>query len=390
MSKQSTATLIILTAILILTGIIILFINNPANIQDLHPSTGQITFDQDYIARYKGEVTYEVPEVYELANIAIAISKYGQESPYRVYKHGDYYQRVMEHFLPFEDHPLFDEINYSDASLTDYYSFRENSLAYTFEENRLIPGGIFPPGSIWGRRDQVDEFSRNLSLLEDFAETSGFRTFYAENVEFYQSQSNAYREAAPVTDMWQWLENRFEASFDSYRVVFSPLIYASHSTQQFHNNELSQTIMFMCGPDIYENDGFSPDVQEGLIAKLLFTEIDHNYVGSVTREFRSEIENAFTPASDWNSQENSQIYNSALGTFDEYMTWSVFLLYASETYPQEVFEPVKDYTVDSMVQRRAFVRFDAFSDTLLSLYSESTTPMIADLYPGIINWAENQ
>ena len=390
MSKQSTSTLIILTAILVLVGIIVLVIHNPGNIQDIRPSTGQITFDQDYIDRYKGEVTYEVPEVYELANIAIAISKYGQESPYRVYKHGDYYQRVLDHFLPFEDHPLFDEINYSDAALTDYYSFRENSLAYNFEENSLVPSGTFPPGSIWGRRDQVDEFSRNLSLLEDFAQTSGFRTFYAENEEYYRMQSNAYREAAPVVDMWQWLENRFEGSFDSYRVVFSPLIYASHSTQQFHNNGLSQTIMFMCGPDIYENDGFSPAVQEGLIAKLLFTEIDHNYVGSATREFRSEIENAFTPVSDWNSQENSQIYNAASSTFDEYMTWSVFLLYASETYPQEVFETVKDYTVDSMVQRRAFVRFDAFFDTLLSLYSESTTRMIADLYPGIIIWAETQ
>lgn len=390
MQKQSTATLIIVLAILILSGVIFLFIRNSGNVQDIPPGTGQVSFTQDYIERYQGEVTYEVPEVYELANIAIAISKYGQESPYRVYKHGDYYQRVLYHFLPFEDHPLFEQIEYSDATLMDYYSFRENSLAYTFEEDSLVPGGIFPPGSIWGRRDEKDEFSRNLTLLEDFAQTSDFRAFYADNTAYYRSQSDAYREAAQISDMWQWLENRFESRFDSYRVVFSPLIYASHSTQQFHDSGMSQTIMFMCGPDIYEDAGFSPAVQEGLIAKLLFTEIDHNYVGAVTREFREQIEDAFTPVSDWNSQDNSQLYTSATGTFDEYMTWGVFLLYARDTYPDAVYQAVADYTVNSMIQNRGFIRFDDFSEELLRLYSNTGIQMIAEFYPGVIGWAEAQ
>lgn len=382
MSKKTTQILLIALAIISVTVLAILFIEDRSGTQ---PAT-EIGFDEAYIQKYQGEVSYEVPEVYELANIAIALTEVGQESPYRVFKDTEYYKRVMDYFLPYADHPLLDEINYTDSQIMDYFSFRENSLAYIFDGKELVPGGVFPPGMIW-RGDGGDRFAEHLDLVEDFAQTSGFRAFYAENQDYYEAESRTYRQAADVQDMWDWLESRIDTRFDSYRVVFSPLIYASHSTQQFHDNGLSQVILFECGPHIYQDTGFSPEVQEGLIAKLLFTEIDHNYVGQVTRDYREEINAALAPISDWHANEGGQLYNSATGTFDEYMTWGVFLLYAHDTYPEEVYKQVADYTVNSMVEGRGFIRFEAFAKELLRYYKADPDQMIADLYPRILQWA---
>jgi len=382
MSKQTKQFLIIG---LVAVGIIALAAVVIKGSSDNQPAL-EVTFDEAYITKYEGQVTYEVPEVYELANIAIALTEVGQESQYRVFKDTSYYQRVMEHFLPYADHPLMDEINYSDTDFSNYYSFRENSLAYTFDGQALVPGGVFPPGRIWGGGGG-DQFTEHLNLVEDFAQTSGFRAFYEENLEYYQAESQAYREAADVRGIWDWLEKRFDSRYDSYRVIFSPLIYASHSTQRFHDNGLNQVILFECGSRIYQGTAYNPEVQEGLIAKLLFTEIDHNYVGPVTDDFGSDIPQAFSPISNWNGQEGGSLYNSAKGTFDEYMTWGVFLLYAHDTFPEEVYQQVTEYTIYSMVESRSFIRFDEFAAELLRLYEADPNQSIAELYPGILEWA---
>lgn len=384
MSKQKTTQILLISlAALGVIALAVIFIQDRSGYQPA-PDIG---FDEVYIQAYEGRVVYEVPEVYELANIAIALSQVGQESPYRIFKNTEYYKRVMEHFHRYADHPLLDEINYQDSQIMDYYSFRENSLAYVFDGQELVPNGVFPPGLIW-RGDAIDHFSKHLDLVEDFAQTSSFRSFYEENQEYYQEESRAYREAANVHNIWDWLEARFDSRYDSYRVVFSPLIYASHSTQQFHDNGLSQVILFECGPRIYQESGFSSEVQEGLIAKLLFTEIDHNYIGSITREFNEEINQAFSPISDWNANDNGQLYTSTTGAFDEYMTWGVFLLYAHDTYPEDVYRQVADYTINSMVDGRGFIRFEAFTAELLRLYEINPDQMVADLYPDILKWAE--
>jgi hypothetical protein len=378
--------LIVLLILLVLAGMVFAILRSRA---DYQPAV-EVQFDDAFVAAYDGRAAYEVPETYELANVVIAITEYGLENPYRVYKTGDYYQRVLEHFLPYQDHPLIAAVNYADAGIQDYYSFRENSLAYVFEGDDLVQGGVYPPGSLWRGNGGADQFTQHLDLLADFAAESGFRAFYAENAAFYQAESEAYRQAAPVDEMWTWLETRFDSRYDSYRIVFSPLIYASHSTQRFHDNGMRQTVMFMCGPRIYEDTGFSREVQSGLVARLLFTEVDHNYVGPVSGDYREAIEKAFSPVNDWNGQEDGQLYTSAVGTFDEYMTWGVFLLYARDVLSPAVYEQVESYTVSSMVEGRRFIRFEAFAEVLLQQYQEADSKMIADLYPVVLDWAGGQ
>lgn len=126
MSKKTSQILLITLVTIGLIALAAVFIQDRSGYQP----APKIGFDEAYISKYESNVTYEAPEVYELANISISLTQVGQESPYRVFKDTDYYQRAMEHFLPYVDHPLLDAINYDDSQIMDYYSFRENSLAY--------------------------------------------------------------------------------------------------------------------------------------------------------------------------------------------------------------------------------------------------------------------
>ncbi|MEO1654329.1 MAG: hypothetical protein AAFU64_12360, partial [Bacteroidota bacterium] len=64
------------------------------------------------------EVKY--PEVYELANIILALTKYGLEDKWQVRKGFPYYEEMREYFRPFMKHPLLDSVNYSREKWQEY------------------------------------------------------------------------------------------------------------------------------------------------------------------------------------------------------------------------------------------------------------------------------
>jgi len=67
-------------------------------------------FSNEYIIKHKDRVRYDIPEVYELANIIWTLSPSGQRSE-DPYKTGDYYQRVVNYFKPWMNHPVFKQLN---------------------------------------------------------------------------------------------------------------------------------------------------------------------------------------------------------------------------------------------------------------------------------------
>jgi hypothetical protein len=338
-------------------------------------------FSDDYVAERRGMVSVEVPEVYELANIALAITETGLNNPYREHKQGDYYQRVLEHFLPFKDHPLIEAIDYGDEQYGDYYGFRENSIAYHFEGDAIRHGGVY--GSAW----TPDRFHENLTLVEDFARASDFRQFYQENLPYYQAQVADYEARVPLRHMWTWLEEQFPNRHDSYRIIFSPLIGRSHSTQSFADNGLSETLMFVAGPELYRGE-VAPDVEEALLARVVFTEIDHNYVNPMTDQYQNKVKLAFYRLPVWNAQQEGAGYYIPANTFNEYMTWALFILYARDSYVPHVAEEATARVVDLMVEGRGFTEFGPFTQALLDLYdAREPGQTVADLYPALLDWA---
>ncbi len=339
-------------------------------------SRASADYSDAYIAENAGKVLVEIPEAFELANVAIAISETGLKDPYKVNKSGEYYRRVLEHFLPFKNHPLLAQptLHYNHG-----YPFRDNSICYAFEGDKLVSAGPYR------RIRDPDLFQQQLALLEDFARVSGFRQFYRENLPFYRQQIELYREKVPIRRMWTWLEERFPARHDCYKVVFSPLLGGSHETCGFTRKGFSETIMFVSGP------GESPDwnsVGEGLLARVVFTEIDHNYVNSITSRHTEQVNAAFADLGRWNRNAG---YASPEMTFNEYMTWGVFILYAHDTYEMKDFEAIKEHVIRQMVGSRQFIRFREFTEELLRLYRDRTAGQsIPDLYPAVLSWAQKQ
>lgn len=68
-------------------------------------------FPQSYIEQNRGRASFRIPEVYELSNIILAMSDYGQNQQWVVFKNSAYYQAVEAHFRPFRSHPVFAALN---------------------------------------------------------------------------------------------------------------------------------------------------------------------------------------------------------------------------------------------------------------------------------------
>lgn len=338
------------------------------------------SFTQEYINQNEGKVNVSVPEVYELANIIIAMTDYGIEDPFRVYKEGDYYREVMAHFSPYRDHPLISKLNLSDKRFNRYIRFRENSFAYRFDGDQIIPHEIYKIVQI------PNWFEKYRGDVEDFALESDFRQFYQDHEDFYKEQAEAYLERVPVDRMWEWLEARFPQEISSYRVVFSPLIGATHTTTKFESENFVEVVMFISGPDYFSD---APDeIENLLLSRLIFTEIDHNYVNPLTDIYLSSVKDAFSDVDKWN-QQNS--YRSAELTFNEYMTWSLADIYIFEHSSSEAYEWYKEITNRTMVESRGFVQYDAFSEKLFELYqAQGDERSIPDLFPLILTWMKSE
>lgn len=335
---------------------------------------------EEYPQKREAVVAIEIPEIFELANVAIAISDEGLKHPNRVHKLGPYYDRVLMHFLPFKAHPLILE---SDLHRNYTYFFRDNSVCYRFDGDKIVHGGVYPP------MRTPDLFGKHRALAEDFAATTGFREFYRRNLSYYSNQIQRYDQKVPLRRMSTWLEALSPIRSHRYRIIFSPLLGSSHETCGFETNGVRETLMFVCGPG--ERGEGDDAIGDALLAKTVFTEIDHNYVNPITARFATQVKQAFADLGKWSSPENADSYPRSEFVFNEYMTWAVFLLWARDTYSPDTFEAVKKRVVGQMVNGRKFGRFGEFSDELLRLRRPGPAPQaLVDFYPTILAWAERQ
>jgi len=360
-------------------------------------------FPKDYMDRNTANIQFDIPEPYELANIIWTLSPSGARAK-DLYKEGEYYNKVVAYFKPYMNHPIFKALDFPDSLYSGkYYDFRENSFAFNFEQpkagapaTKLLYNG--PYYYVYGE-ELADSslFGKLKPLIEDFAAKSKFRQFYKNNSDFYKKEIQRERELLPIKQMWTWLEEQFpKIKYQSYRVVFSPLISGSHSTQRFSTHTgtgwFQENVMFICGPERVETKtNISEKQKEGLLSGVVFTEIDHNYVNPETGRYRQRIDSIFSKRAVWTkTSTSSDWYTSAESVFNEYMTHAAFCLYIWDTYD----EPTADFVINDreelMVKKRNFIRFKEFDRELLRLHRENKNLHIVDLYPHILNWCKQQ
>jgi hypothetical protein len=358
-------------------------------------------FPAAYMEKNKDNVQFDIPEPYELANIIWTLSPSGQKAT-DLYKEGDYYKKVVAHFKPYMNHPIFAALNFPDSLYSNkYYDFRENSFAFNFNttsssDNKLLYNG---PYYYVNGNELADSslFGKLKPLVEDFSVKSGFKEFYKKNLSLYTKEIQREKDLLPVKQMWRWLEEQFpKIKYQSYRVVFSPLIGGSHSTQRFSTYNktewFGENVMFICGTARYDTmHNVSEKQKEGLMSGVVFTEIDHNYVNPSTNKYAKLVDSIFSKRQIWaKTGNNSDLYSDPISIFNEYMTHALFCLYIADSYDK----PIADFVINNreslMVNRRNFIRFKEFDRELIRLRQEHKDLKAVDLYPYILDWCKKQ
>ncbi len=157
--------------------------------------------------------------------------------------------------------------------------------------------------------------------------------------------------------------------------------------QKILDNHFKQTMMFICSAERKGGD-LSEKVWEGFMTRVVFTEIDHNYVNPVSDQYAETIHKIFSDRAFWVKEELTQGYNSPYSVFNEYMTWAVFSIYALEHYDAETFDIVNARVEKQMVEWRGFIKFKEFNRQLLELYRKRPAGQkVYELYPAILEWS---
>ncbi len=342
-------------------------------------------FSDAYVAENRGKARYETPEVYELMHVVIALTPTGRRDCL-LQRDTPYHQAVLAQFDTYRNHPLVAQIEKLLSSDRWNYTTLGDAAAYRFEGDRIVFGGVYRKVAV----HPDAKFADYRPLAEDFARVSGFRAFFAANQPRYQAALDAYKRQVPVASMWAWLETQFPDRYDSYQLSLSLLMGCFHFTNSGQDNSFAETRMFVPLP----NPPAKPltVIESTALNRMVFTEIDHNYVNPVTTRHSKQLDKAMKNWRDWN--DGSGGYESKFLTFNEYVTWAVFTLYVYDTTTPDAFAQIRaDKTewVDTFMVNRGFKPFPAFNAQLLSLYkARKPGQTIADLYSDMLNWMANQ
>src|SRR5690606_14069810 len=140
-------------------------------------------FDKKYQDNFRGKTTVEVPEVYEMVNIVIALTPTAREDNGLVYKRSPYYSRVISHFDRYKDHPLVLALDERlKQNRNQYFSLKMNGYSFEFDSR-----GKVVRRKVYDRTGFSGEVSNTLlpflNEMQSFANETKFREFFAANRE---------------------------------------------------------------------------------------------------------------------------------------------------------------------------------------------------------------
>jgi hypothetical protein len=367
----------------ILTVLLSLLVAGCVEKTEVAPNVPRPNYTPQYIAANTGKATFEIPEVLELSQIALGLTSYADKN-----RTTAYWRQAEAYFAPYRNHPLIAKLGSRVTSPQVDYALRAGAFAMQFDANGKIVDGFYPYR--WGSAPNL--FLELVADFQDFADRSNFRSFYRNQQATYDQMAAIQARLMPVRSMWTWLENRFPARFHSYKIIFSPLTGGNHNVEWLGDeNVYQESLMFVS----YEGES-NPTLGEGLriaaASRVVFTEIDHSYVNSMSDTRLAEINEAFRDRSKWATagNANADFYRSNLEVFNEYMTWAVFTLYAYDTYTQADFEAINRATANFMVGARGFPKYREFNDQLLAYYQANRQAKAKEMYDRMLAWAKAQ
>ena len=353
-------------------------------------------FDEAYRAKHRGTIAVEIPEVYELVNIALAMTPTGITDSGLVYKRSPYYRDMRAWFDPHRAHSAvaaLDSMLQVNRNL--YFSLKMNGYSFEFDgAGRLTQSKIYDRTGFSGeRRNALRPF---LDRLQSFADSSGFRSFYERNRPVYEAQIAFYRDSADVNAMLAWLNRNFPKSggYDSNKIIFSPLVAYNQSATWLESGgfrELQAHVNFPYPGDWQRRSGVTLSKPAETVARghIVFTELNHGYINPEADNHASAVLKAISRRDRWVEPERGPGYYGGIAAFNEYMNWGLASLRVVDVAPKEDQPTLLSLIDDMMTKRRGFPVYADFSRFLVDRYrGRKPGESLADLYPEIIAWFE--
>lgn len=349
-----------------------------------------VNFTRDYIKSHEGKTFVEVPAVYELVNIVITLTNTGKNKEGLVVKNTAYYQEVINWFSKYDKEPIIRKIDsVLSSSYVEYFSIKMNAYSFKFS-----PKGKIVPDEVYDRLTSVNTLRPYLKELQSFSDKSKFEIFFKQNHSLYNQLISSYRDSIGIMEMQKWLGKNFpKTKYNSYKIVFSPLVGNNQSANWFEYNGFKEVQAHVNFP--YRNEEekkeFSSDALHVKDGNIVFTELNHNFIGPEIQkpEYQKNIKEAFVNLNTWIKEGSpaERAYNNARACFDEYMNWALVSLryidYAPTIEHDRLISKMEKYQVEV----RGFKRFAEFDQFLIQLYKNRREgQVIADLYPQIVEW----
>ena len=356
--------------------------------------TPRAVFDEIYQQKSKGKFFVEIPEVYELVNVAIAITSFGIKDKNYIFKRSDYYNSVREYFDKYQNHPFVLKLDSILNKNSGWYAtLKMNGNAFEFnDKGQVVKSSVYDRTGFGNER--TNRLQPYFEQMQSFASETRFRDFYNHNKEFYKNQVKFYEDTADVKEMKNWLDRHFPSSndYDTYKIIFSPLVAYNQSTTWFESNgfkELQPHVNFPYQIDFTKLlASTSKEAVRIYRGNIVFTEINHGYINSEADKYREQVQNAVSNRRKWIEKNRPDNYYPGMAIFNEYMNWGLVVLRILDYVPVEQQKPLIERVERMMVINRGFIQFREYNTFLMNLYKNRKEPTLATLYPQIIEWFE--
>ncbi|QIL01825.1 DUF4932 domain-containing protein [Sphingomonas sinipercae] len=349
-------------------------------------------FDAKYRSAHRGKVTTLIPEVYELVNVAIALTPFAQEPDrYLVVMDTPYFTALKRHFAGVAGHPF---VKWLDAEMRRdmglYFNHKMDGYSFVYDRNgRIVRSPIYDRTAFPGASG--NSLLPMLAQMRDFSAKSKFRQFYAAHRPLYRQQVQAIEQDMDIDGMVAWLKREFPRvkPYDHIKIVFSPLVYGSQSVTWMESNGFKELQPHVNFPYAHHYKLPMTDKAIALMrGDLLFTEINHGFINPTADGYPAEIDAALGERKNWVREgQTTKGYPNNYSVFNEMMNWGLVNLYYVDRAPAADLDALIAQNNRHQSKGRGFIRFPEFSDFLVKLYRERPAgTTVADLYPQIIAW----
>jgi hypothetical protein len=351
------------------------------------------TFSKKYITKYNNQTIVEIPEVYELVNIAIALTNTGIQDSGLVIHDSPYYNDVMKWFGNFKNEKIIANLDSALLNEPGYTFLKTNSYCFDFKNQKIVRSKVYDREPWLG----INALLPYINDLQKFSEKTNFKKFYKDHKNFYETQISYYRDTLNINEMVQWLKKNFPpTTFNCTKIVFSPLVGYNQNAQWYEDNGFKEAQAHVNFP--YPNSSYnyiSEKSNQLRNASIVFTELNHPYIYPVSKKYlnTSDFQMAFSDLSKWETEGTPAAlgYATTHSCFDEYMNWALVSLRYVDFAPTNEFELLVIRLEKFMKEWRGFSKFPEFNRNLIKLYKERKNgETIADLYPAIIKWCKDE